>query len=363
MKKLLFALGTAALLGACAHNPKGWSVSGTVADADGAKIAIEAYNNGQWYVVDSIAIGPDGKFEYEASEPAHYPDVMRLTLDGRSIYFPVDSIDALTVSTSAAGFGSKYTLSGTQAAASVYTLDSIIASSVASRGAEATMADSLLKDDLFRRAYADTTLISLYYLANKSIGSAPMFSPFEKQGMRVYRTLAQLFSVKRPSDPRGAYLIQRVQEAQLASGSAPTYQIDVPQTSIFDIKRRDASGKVRSLADMASKGHVVILSFTAYGAEGSQPYNLLLNDIYNKYHDAGLDIYQVGLDTDEGVWRNSAVNVPWIAVWNSPTDSSQPLLDYQVGALPMTFIIDRSGAIAARVVDPAELASTLQRYL
>ena len=63
------------------------------------------------------------------------------------------------------------------------------------------------------------------------------------------------------------------------------------------------------------------------------------------------------------MWKIRAQNIPWIAVWNSTTDGDSALLSYNVGALPMTFIIDRSGTIAERVVDPTTLEKLLAKYL
>lgn len=38
-------------------------------------------------------------------------------------------------------------------------------------------------------------------------------------------------------------------------------------------------------------------------------------------------------------------------------------MQYNVGALPMTFIIDRQGNIAARVTDPTKLAAEVARFI
>ena len=100
MKKLIYGgLALAAIAASCS-GPKGWSVEGSIQNPEVDKIALEAYNNGLWYTVDSLTVGKDGRFAYSADAPAHYAEVLRLTAPGentRSSYFPVDSCDKVTV--------------------------------------------------------------------------------------------------------------------------------------------------------------------------------------------------------------------------------------------------------------------------
>ena len=112
----------------------------------------------------------------------------------------------------------------------------------------------------------------------------------------------------------------------------------------------------------AEKGKFIVLSFTAYGADTSVPYNAILNDIYTRYHDRGLEIFQIAFDSDEQTWKTVARNLPWITVWNSPADGASALVSYNVGAFPATFLIDRSGVIAARVTNPDDLAKEVAKY-
>ena len=62
-------------------------------------MAVEGFNAGRWYVIDSVEIGRGGSFRYEAAAPASIAEVLRLNLDGRAVYFPVDSLDRLTLTT------------------------------------------------------------------------------------------------------------------------------------------------------------------------------------------------------------------------------------------------------------------------
>lgn len=346
----------------CSHSD-GWQLSGTVADADGSRMALEGYNNGLWYVIDSLDVRDGGRFDYRAAEPAPYPEIMRISLDGRSIYFPVDSVDHVKIATTAAGFGTSYTVEGSDDADRVRRIDSIINASVAARGAAVTRTDEQLKRSLLTVALDAPTVMASYYLVNKSVDGKPLFDLTNRSDLRYFGAVAQRFRTERADDPRSEYLAQVYVAAQRASRPAKTASIEVPETALFDIVRQDERGTSHSLADLAKKGGVVVLSFTAYGAETSPAYNVALNSVYQKYHNAGLEIYQISFDADETTWRQTAANLPWITVWNSTTDGNQPLIDYNVGAVPQTFIIDRTGSLVARVTDPSRLDAEIAKVM
>ena len=83
---------------------------------------------------------------------------------------------------------------------------------------------------------------------------------------------------------------------------------------------------------------------------------------YEKYHNSGLEIYQVGLDEDEFQWKQSAKNLPWITVYNPSTTGADLLMKYNVQALPATFII-ANGELAKRVTDVTAISSDIAAHL
>jgi len=364
MKKSYFAaaIAVSALFITSCEKHTGWSIAGEIADAGERTLLIEGFNNGTWYVVDSVKTH-NGEFEYNAATPADYPEVMRLNMDGKCIYFPIDSIDRISLIADTANFATSYRLDGTVQARSIQSIDSIINNSVAQRGVLTTVSDTDLKHQLFNKAFDDPSVMSVYYLINKTVGDRPLYDISNQADLRLYGAVAQRFNTERPDDPRTKYLANMYKRARMANGDIEGKQIVAHEVSLIDITRSDCQGKKHSLADIASKGGVTILSFTAYNMEASPAYNVILNSIYEKYRSKGLQIYQIAFDGDETSWKQTARNLPWIAVWNSTTDSSQPLVDYNVGALPMTFIINREGSIAARVIDPSQLDAEVQKYI
>lgn len=359
MKKLnhILAAGVlAALASSCGPEPA-WQVKGTVEGAEpGTRLALEACNAGHWYVLDSVDVR-NGAFDYKAAEPVHGTDIFRLTLPGKgSIYFSVDSAGMVTVTATAANFGTGHKLAGNDAAGVMAAIDSIAAS---------TADRTALQRALTGFVTADTTGLIAYYAVCKSVDGHPVFDPNESFGNRVYGAAAQVFAHYRPLDPRGVALRKAYFDGRRALGKIPDTPdtvLEVPETGIIEIARYDDRGVHRSLTELASQGKVVLLSFTDYSLETSPAYNAMLNDLYELYHSKGLEIYQIAFNANELSWKEAARNLPWITVWNSPEDGVAPLASYNVGALPLTFIIKRDGDLGQRVADSTDLPRQVAKY-
>lgn len=354
-----------AVLSSCNDN-KGWTVEGTVTGAEGRKIALQGFNNTYWYTIDSLPVDRSGSFSYRSATPSHYPEVYRLSLDGSDIYFPVDSVSRITIKADASAFSRNYSLSGTESARRFVKADSMIAAAIAAKGEKAAATDSLLKRNLTKLVINDNEMITAYYIINKRIAGRPLFDPASSRDLAVIGAVAQNFATNNPDDPRTAMLRNLYLSAKAVSrpGLVETQNIDVPESGLpSDIKSFDNKGVEHSLYETASKGNVVLLSFTAYDLDNSPAYNVILADLYKKYHDRGLEIFQVAFDADEAQWKQSAINLPWITVWNSPEDGSRAVINYNVNVLPLTYIIDRSGDLRIRITDPTTLDAEISKII
>lgn len=355
--KISTICAAAAVAFASCSGPQGWSVKGSIEGDAHGKLALEAYNAGIWYVLDSVKVDSKGNFKYQAGEPMPQVDFMRLTMPGKgSIYFPVDSIDAIEIQASAATFGTGHHLSGTTLAEAISEVDSVVAS---------TSDFEELQRKLASIITADTTAIVAYYAVGKSVDNKPLFRADDSFGNRIYGATAMVFSQYRPEDPRANAVRQMYFEGRKALGKPVPSQeqvIEAPISGVIEIKRYDNKGVEQSLTDVTSKGNVVLLSFTNYSAQGSPAYNGTLNELYTLYKPKGFEIYQIAFDTNEAQWKESAANLPWITVWNSVTDGISALSAYNVGGFPVTYIIDRKGEIQERIVDQSQLAGKLAKY-
>lgn len=361
--KTLLAAAASALLVACGSGNT-WTVDGTIEGADNQPLILEASSNGFWYPLDTVILKGSGNFKF-TREAAGYPDIYRLRLADRTLYFPIDSIETVTVNARADAFDTDYTLGGTPAAESLMQVDRRLLD-VTSRLGSGAISDSLLKRDLGSQLLGDPSGIVAYYIINKKIGGQALFDPANKRDLRIIGAVANAFNEQRPTDPRTAYLTRLYTSSRnrfAPSSSAPADTIMANAVGVFDISLYDDKGQLHSLADLCSQGKPVVLNFTVYNSEDSPAVNLALNKAYEKYHSQGLEIFQVSIDADEYQWQQSARNLPWITVYNSAADGEQNLLRYNVVSLPTTFIIGHDGDIKERVTDMNSLNAALAKYL
>ncbi len=154
-----------------------------------------------------------------------------------------------------------------------------------------------------------------YYIVSKTVDGMPLFDSAESFGNRVYGAAAQVFAQYLPDDPRGAALRGRhilPDAATRGDAAAADTVVEVPATGHINIVRYDYAGREHSLDSVASQGKIVLLNFTAYELPQSPAYNAMLNELYSRYHERGLEIYQLAFDSDEVAWKNAAANLPWI---------------------------------------------------
>jgi hypothetical protein len=369
MSKLIhsFWLVLALLLCACSNN-NGWKLEGSVSDAADKTIYVEQSTFNNWYVADSIKVSADGKFSYQAPEPAAVPSIIRLRLDGKYIYLPIDSIETVTVTAKGKNFDRNYSLSGNAAAPVFATVDSLIASSVENKGVAATLADKELKRTLNIIINQDTTCLVSYYVIGKFVGTSPLYNLTVKEDLRMLANAANNYKRMRPNDARANELEQRWVSARRAIGNVPQKEMEatVNKRPSVDLKRYDRNGKEYDFDKVADRGGVTVLNFTRYDGEYSQANTVALKQVYDKYKAQGLQIYQIAFDPDEVSWKRSAANMPWIAVWNSPTDPLDALVSYNVDPVngsPVSFVFNKSGELVERVVDPSKLEAALAKVL
>lgn len=361
MKNSIFfaIIATAVTITACSDS-NSWTVKGNISGANDKTILVQASDNGRWYTLDSIKTGKSGKFNY-SHKAAGFPDIYRLSLDGRSIYFPIDSIETVTISADTAAFDTGYTLSGSQLAENMMNIDRRIMTAVAA-GTQVAF-DEQLKRELTQQLLADPAGILSYYIINKNVGGKPIFNPADKNDNKVIGAVANAYNIMRPADPRTSYL------KRLYLSNRPRIETNEPGDTLhareikaFEINLYDNRGTRHSLLEELGKGNIVILNFTAYAADESPAFNIALNKVYEKYHANGLEIFQVSLDDNEHVWKSTAANLPWITVLNSVADNTV-ILNYNVQSLPTTYIFNRNGELVERVDDISSLDKAVAGFM
>ena len=135
----------------------------------------------------------------------------------------------------------------------------------------------------------------------------------------------------------------------------------VNTSNIINIALVDNRGTMRQLTDL--QGKVVFLDFHLFASEKSTERIMMLRELYNKYHERGLEIFQVGLDEDEHFWKQQTAALPWISVRASGEEAEALLMKYNVRNIPTFFLVDRNNALYKRDVQMNDFEKELQTLL
>ncbi len=330
-----------------------WTLSGEIDGADNARLKIERAENGVWLTLDTLSTDSKGKFKYSRI-PLGYPDIYRLVYNDKYIYFPIDSVETVRIKSTADGFASDYEISGSTYADNMMTIDRLVGDRVKAVGADSALTDSLLKRQLNELVIADPAAITAYYIVLKQIDGRFLYNPANPADNRIIGAIANAYTETRPGDPRTRFMKEIYMKNRPNRGQGAE-QFEVTELPYYDIDLMDQDGTHHVLSDIVSKNKVVLLNFTAYSAEESPAFNIMLADSYRKYHDRGMEIYQVSFDGDEYQWGQTARNLPWITVYNPMVGQSQNMVQlYNVQGLPTTYLFV-NGELVERIEDYSKL--------
>ena len=362
--RLLTVLGLCMFFFSACNNSSDFIVKGVVAGADGQLMYLENVGISNVVTLDSIKLAPGGKFKFTEKRP-EYPDFYRLRLNNQLINFAVDSTETISFVADAGTFATSYSVEGSENSKAIkaITLAQLDANQAISR-LRKEYEDKMISDTTYRMkvlAAAD----AYKEVARKYIYSAPMstaayfalfqqidgllfFDLYDRKDVKAYGAVATSYNHTYPESPRSKHLYNlTLQSMKVLRAQRPVdySNVETKEISFLDIELPDVRGEVVKLSTVAP-GKVVLINFTAYQTEWSPALNMALGELYTKYHDQELEIYQVSLDSDFHFWRNGASNLPWVTVHDPQSVYSQVAGLYNVKQLPALFILDRKGNLA-----------------
>ena len=379
--RLLTVLGLCMFFLSACNNSSDFTVKGVVAGADGQLMYLENVGISNVVTLDSIKLAPGGKFKFTEKRP-EYPDFYRLRLNNQLINFAVDSTETISFVADAGTFATSYSVEGSENSKAIkaITLAQLDANQAISR-LRKEYEDKMISDTTYRMkvlAAAD----AYKEVARKYIYSAPMstaayfalfqqidgllfFDLYDRKDVKAYGAVATSYNHTYPESPRSKHLYNlTLQSMKVLRAQRPVdySNVETKEISFLDIELPDVRGEVVKLSTVAP-GKVVLINFTAYQTEWSPALNMALGELYTKYHDQGLEIYQVSLDSDFHFWRNGASNLPWVTVHDPQSVYSQVAGLYNVKQLPALFILDRKGNLVKRVEDVKKLEADVTAVL
>lgn len=357
-------------------------IEGNITGADSCMLYMEQLTLGHGAIaIDSIRLKQDGAFCFEETRVSS-PEFYRLRIGNGSINLAIDSTETVRIKANMKDFSFGYTVEGSGTCDTIRLLclkladlernaRRISADRNFTLSERDSMIDSLVtlykaevKHDFLYRHYS--TAYS-YYACFQTLGTSLIFDPMhDKSDLSWMRAVANAWNDSYPQSPRTLNLCNIIQECQRNQTKPRKIVLNIDgdkvrELGIIDMTFPDIHGQEITLSSL--QGNVVLLDFTAFSLNGSTERTLLLRELYNKYHGRGLEIYQVGLDANEHLWKQRSEALPWVSVYCEEGLESDMLRLYNVQSLPYYFLIDRNCDLQARQEDITDLEQAIEALL
>ena len=370
-------------------NNKKYHINGNITEATDSMLYLENLSLNGPVKIDSVKLGEDGAFTFdENAMDSITPEFYRLRIANQSINLSIDSTETVKVKASYPQMSYKYEVEDSENCSKIKELSikqmilqnniNAIAKSP-NMGIDsvdvivARMLDGYKQDIKVNYIFKEPMKASSYYALFQTIQlgnvNSLIFNPRNnKDDVRVFAAVATSWDTYYPGAERGKNLhniaIEGMKDIRIIENQRAQQQIDASKVSVngcIDLAMEDSKGQVRRLTDL--KGKVVLLDFHLFASSESTKRIMMLRELYNKYHAAGLEIYQVSVDPNEHFWKTSTAALPWICVRDEGGIQGQSLQLYNVQSIPTFFLIDRSNTLKARDAQIKDLDEAIKNLL
>ena len=379
------ALAVVAVLGMASCNEKKFHVNGTIGNAADSTLYFENMSLNGPVVVDSVKLSADGTFAFDDKAPTA-PEFYRLRIAGQIINIAIDSTETVSIKAEYPGMASQYEVSGSEECSRIKELTLMQMglqtqlNAIANNpqlGADAVN-DSVARvveayktrvktDYIFKEPMKASSYFALFQTLNAGGQSVLIFNPrSSEQDVKVFAAVATSWDTFYPNEERGENLHNiaiegmkdiRIIKSKQAQGIVAADKVNT--TGIIDFTLTDNKGQERRLSSL--QGKVVMLDFHLFAGEKSLQRIMMLRELYNKYHAAGLEIYQVSVDSDEHFWKTQTAALPWICT--RVDDDSRVLQLYNVQQVPTFFLLDRNCNVVKRDAQIKDIDAEIKALL
>ena len=365
LSKAAYALLVVTAMAACSE--KKFHVTGKIAQAKDSVLYFENMSLDGPQIVDSVKLDSDGGFSFDGVAP-DAPEFYRLRIACQIINVAIDSTETVNVNAAYPSMATQYTIEGSENNLKIkeLTLRQMALQAQAQAvvnnpqlGINAvedsifkmidTYKDDIKKNFIYKepmKSYAYFALFQGIVVGNSYL---MVFDPRQNpDDVKAFAAIATSWDTYYPGSLRGENLhniaLQNMKDQRIVQNQEQSIEIDADKVSmanLIDIALTDNKGNIRRLTDLAGK--VVLLDFHLFSGKGSTQRIMMLRELYNKYHDRGLEIYQVSLDEDEHFWKTQTAALPWICVRDNGTRTQAYLAT--VKSIPCDFIINRENTV------------------
>lgn len=380
-------LAVLAVLTIASCDNKKFEVNGNITDAKDSVLYFENMSLNGPQVLDSVKLDDGGAFSF-SGKVGKSPEFYRLRIAGQIINVSIDSTETVTVKASYPTMSTKYEVEGSYNCSKIKELATMqynLQNELNSISQAPNLSEQQVNDSCAKVIYAYKNNVKFNYIYKEPMKSYAYFALFQTvvfnnmsillfnprnnaEDIKVYAAVATSWDQLYPKSDRCLNLhniaIQGMRDVRIIrneQAEAAVNATKVNTSGIVDFTLPDNKGVNRRLSDL--KGKVVLLDFHVFGADGSAKRIMWLRNIYNKYHNQGLEIFQVSLDPNEHFWKTQTAALPWICVRDADGAQGSVVGLYNVQTIPTFFLLGRDCNVYKRDVQIKDLDAEIRSLL
>ena len=373
----LFLVAAALLMALSSCQSTKVKISGRFVGSEADMVYLEQASTLNQTVIDSVKLSEDGNFMLNLDKVSASPSLYHIVYEGNRIPLLLQGGDHITVN-SAGNALRNCTVEGSEESELLHefnhsyvegvialnelmsrlTADDLSDTERQKLAMEYTKLKNEVKQNQLRFIVENKDRIAaVYALYQRLPGDVNLFNG--NSDVIYYRTVAEAIA---ESYPESLYL--PLLRSQIARMDAQISLLSQVKTTNFpEITAPDMYGNEQRLSSL--EGKVILLHFWSAAVGNSNTFNADLKNVYEKYHDQGLEIFQVAIDSSKALWINTVQDqqLPWISVCDLMGESSPVVGAYNVRSLPSNYLIDRNGNIIGKDLMGDKLEQAIKKNI
>ena len=373
----LFLVAAALLMALSSCQSTKVKISGRFVGSEADMVYLEQASALNQTIIDSVKLSEEGNFMLNLDKVSASPSLYHIVYEGNRIPLLLQGGDHITVN-SAGNALRNCTVEGSEESELLHefnhgyvegvialnelmsrlTADDLSDDERQKLDVEYTKQKNEIKQNQLRFIIENKDRIAaVYALYQRLPGDVNLFNG--NSDVIYYRTVAEAIA---ESYPESLYL--PLLRSQIARMDAQISLLSQVKTMNFpEISMPDMYGNEQKLS--ALEGKVILLHFWSAAVGNSNSFNADLKKVYEKYHDQGLEIFQVAVDTSKALWINTVQDqqLPWISVCDLLGEASPVVGAYNVSSLPSNYLISRDGNILGKDLMGEQLEQAIKKNI
>lgn len=357
-------MGLCALLAAACAKPSA-RIDGTLTDAPDRQVIVKLLDINNYKVLDSVKTDAAGRYSYKVPVQKGQPEFVYLYYgDTKISSLLLQEGDEVKVVTDTLGRGSV-----------VGSVESERLQEVERKFAEFLREAEQAEDNAaFRRSYIQYYREAVKYVMNNphSLTVVPVLFQNVNPDLPVFSQTTDALHFRNALDslsavyPDSKYVKALERETTRREGilGFDSRLSMASEAEYPDIKSKDINGNEVSLQTLDSKA-VILFFWTVTDPESKILNQETYKPVYQDYHDKGLEIFAVSLDTDKAAWASvvKSQELPWVNVNDGLGAASPAATLYNVTSLPRAYLILDGKIVDRRVEGEKALRRELDKVL